>query len=82
MLDDRRTSLEQLQINGTSLTIEALDVVPMTVLRRDGHMGDEFRPRAIPEGDCLHYALPGPVDWWNHLLFNNVKDTVVEDTIL
>jgi hypothetical protein len=81
MLEDRKSSLKHLHINSTSLEIEALDVLPMTILRRDGHMGDEFRPRAIPEGDCLHYALPGPVDWWNHLLFNNLKDIVIEDTL-
>ena len=37
-----------------------LDVVPMTSLRGDGH--------ADPPKDCLHYHLPGVVDWWTFLL--------------
>ena len=32
----------------------------MTALRQDG--------RGAIGGDCLHYDLPGPTDWWNHLL--------------
>eukprot|EP00539_Tryblionella_compressa_P006937 CAMPEP_0178765496 /NCGR_PEP_ID=MMETSP0744-20121128/18484_1 /TAXON_ID=913974 /ORGANISM="Nitzschia punctata, Strain CCMP561" /LENGTH=421 /DNA_ID=CAMNT_0020420999 /DNA_START=30 /DNA_END=1295 /DNA_ORIENTATION=- len=42
-----------------------LDVYPMTVLRPDGHR---------PPRDCLHYYLPGPPDWWTHLLFSNLMD--------
>jgi hypothetical protein len=45
------------RVKGT--TIQLLDVNPMTVLRPDGHR---------PPKDCLHYYLPGVVDWWNHLL--------------
>jgi hypothetical protein len=45
------------RVKGT--TIQLLDVNPMTVLRPDGHR---------PPTDCLHYYLPGVVDWWNHLL--------------
>ena len=75
-LEERRNSLKHNQIHAKPLMIESLDVLPMTILRRDGHIGDEFRPAAIPKGDCLHYALPGPVDWWNHLLFNNLNDVV------
>ena len=40
--------------------VHLLDVVPMTRLRPDGHLQ--------PPVDCLHYSLPGPPDWWNHLL--------------
>ena len=36
--------------------VDLLDVAPMTLLRPDGHL------------DCLHYALPGPIDWWNAAL--------------
>ena len=43
-----------------------LDVFPMTILRPDGHSN--------PPVDCLHYLLPGPPDWWNHLLYSNLKD--------
>jgi len=42
-----------------------LDVYPMTLLRPDGHR---------PPGDCLHYYLPGPPDWWNHLLYNSLLE--------
>jgi hypothetical protein len=40
-----------------------LDVSPMTEVRGDGHR---------PPGDCLHYNLPGVVDYWNHLLFSSL----------
>jgi len=59
--------------------IEVLDIMPMTILRRDGHISDEFRPATVPDGDCLHYALPGPIDWWNHLLFSNLKDIMLNE---
>jgi hypothetical protein len=42
-----------------------LNVNPMTVLRPDGHR---------PPRDCLHYMLPGPPDWWNHLMYSNLVD--------
>lgn len=43
-----------------------LDVYPITILRPDGHKS--------PDRDCLHYHLPGPPDWWNHLMFSNLFD--------
>jgi len=43
-----------------------LDVYPMTILRPDGHKS--------PNRDCVHYILPGPPDWWNHLMFSNLLD--------
>ena len=48
----------------SSANVAVLDVVPMTELRPDGH--------ARPGKDCLHYRLPGPIDYWNHLLFNGL----------
>lgn len=42
-----------------------LNVYNMTVLRGDEH---------VKANDCLHYMPPGPVDWWNHLLFTNLVD--------
>ena len=42
-----------------------LNVYNMTVLRYDQH---------VKQNDCLHYTLPGPVDFWNHLLFTNLHD--------
>ena len=45
-----------------------LDVHPMTILRPDGH----FKPPV----DCLHYKLPGPPDFWNHLMYSNLLDVL------
>ncbi|ORY81281.1 GDSL/SGNH-like acyl-esterase family found in Pmr5 and Cas1p-domain-containing protein [Leucosporidium creatinivorum] len=36
--------------------------VSATSLRGDGHR--------LPDTDCLHYCLPGPVDTWNTLLYH------------
>lgn len=36
----------------------------ITKNRPDGHRGR----------DCLHYFLPGPVDWWNKLLYSIFRD--------
>ena len=60
----------------------------MTVLRPDGHLTgvdnsiEEFltvkckncRKFNKRKEDCLHYSLPGPIDWWSHLMFSNLKD--------
>ena len=51
--------------NSSSNTIHWLNVFPSTVLRRDGHIGF---------GDCLHYYLPGPIDWWSHLFHSALLD--------
>ncbi len=45
--------------------VYAIDVYNMTALRSDGHRGGT---------DCLHYAYPGPIDWWNHFLFTYLKE--------
>ena len=44
--------------------VALLDIFFMTALRHD-------HPTAV---DCLHYLLPGPPDWWNHLLYSNLLD--------
>jgi len=44
--------------------VQLLPVVNMTLLRQDGYMGGP---------DCLHRHTPGPLDWWNHLLFTHLK---------
>jgi len=54
--------------------IDILDVYPMTVLRPDGHAGGADCVNCGRD-DCLHYSLPGPVDWWNHLMLSNLVDT-------
>ena len=48
-----------------SFEIHSLNVYNSTILRRDGHEGF---------GDCLHYRLPGPTDWWVHLFYSVLLD--------
>jgi len=53
--------------------VHYLNIWNMTALRRDGH--------AAP-ADCLHYMEPGPVDWWNHMMFTylqRMSQKVVEE---
>lgn len=79
LLDTRTAHLEKHPgASEHQITIEMLDVVPMTILRPDGHASSPdclncgLRKGNI--GDCLHYSLPGPVDWWNHLMFTQLLD--------
>ena len=48
--------------------IHFLDIWNMTAMRRDGHTG----------GDCLHFVSPGPVEWWNHLLYTFLRNLAIE----
>ena len=41
-----------------------MDTSPITANRADGHLG--FRR----EDDCLHWCLPGVIDYWNFLLMS------------
>lgn len=80
LLDTRAAHLEKHPgANEQQITIEMLDVVPMTILRPDGHASSpDCRDCGLRKGnigDCLHYSLPGPVDWWNHLMFTQLLDT-------
>ena len=52
--------------------IQILDVVPMTILRPDGHTSGPQKCATCKNDDCLHYMLPGPTDWWNHLMYSNL----------
>lgn len=52
--------LEQNRKRSDPILFHYLDIFNMTALRHDAH--------AAPS-DCLHFQAPGPVDWWNHLLF-------------
>ena len=45
---------------GIQPEIHFLDIYNMTALRSDAHTAP---------ADCLHFQSPGPVDWWNHLLY-------------
>jgi hypothetical protein len=49
--------------------IHWLNVFNSSVLRRDGHIGF---------GDCLHYYLPGPTDWWAHFFYSTICDLADE----
>ena len=52
--------------------VSLLDVFWMTALRTDGHPA---------RNDCLHYLLPGPPDFWNHLLYSNLREMASERAI-
>ena len=76
-----KRNIEQLKETSTpkKMRMEVLDIYPMTVLRNDAHLGGEECVKATCNEnaamrDCYHYFLPGPVDWWNHLLYNNLMD--------
>eukprot|EP00957_Ditylum_brightwellii_P123535 9419245-Ditylum_brightwellii.AAC.1 len=64
--------------------MELLDVYPMTVQRPDGHVSSgECADCPGAEGfakDCLHYFLPGPPDWWTHLMYNHLLDLTLQDS--
>jgi len=67
----------------SKMRMEVLDVYPMISLRNDGHFGGEecVEQTCSMEAstrDCFHYFLPGPVDWLNHLLYNNLMDLGLE----
>lgn len=54
--------------------LQILDVVPMTILRPDGHTSGPQKCADCNAKDCLHYILPGPPDWWNHLMYSNLAN--------
>ena len=54
--------------------LHALDVYPMSILRRDGHVGGKDCRQCSVANDCFYYSLPGPSDWWNHLMLSNIVD--------
>ena len=60
----------------TGPNIELLDPWYMSVLRPDGHLsGSDAGPNcSIDPQECMLYSLPGPVDWWNHLLLMQLTD--------
>jgi len=64
--------------------MELLDVYPMTVQRPDGHVSSGECPECPgAKGfakDCLHYSLPGPPDWWNHLMYNHLLDLSLQNS--
>ena len=56
--------------------LQVLDIFAMTILRPDGHLSEDNHDPRLPPDDCIRYSLPGVIDWWNHLLFSNLKDLV------
>lgn len=76
----RRERLQHLTLHDSSPQTELLDIFYMTVLRPDGHIsGPECsNERCKTKIDCLHYNLPGPLDWWNHLLFSHLQNVMEE----
>ncbi|XP_042756927.1 protein trichome birefringence-like 26 [Lactuca sativa] len=63
-------------INGSGLRL--FDTTRLSLLRPDGHPGPYrvFHPFDGKEtdlkvqNDCLHWCLPGPIDWWNDIMMN------------
>jgi hypothetical protein len=51
--------------NRAMAKIHWLNIYPSAILRRDGHIGFQ---------DCVHYYLPGPVDWWSHFFHSMLVD--------
>jgi len=68
-----RELLHKRNIAGEFPVMHFLDIFNMTVLRHDAH--------AAP-ADCLHFVAPGPVDWWNHLLFTYLQNLSIENGML
>jgi len=60
--------LLQRKLMGLQPLIHYFNIWNMTALRSDAHT------------DCLHFTSPGPVDWWNHLLYTYLKRMLVHDT--
>mmetsp|Transcript_9909 Transcript_9909/g.15259 ORF Transcript_9909/g.15259 Transcript_9909/m.15259 type:complete len:411 (+) Transcript_9909:68-1300(+) len=73
-----RKAIDTYNQNHLDLPIHLLDVAPMTILRKDGHISGPEKCGACGEGDCLHYILPGPLDWWVHLMYSNLVNLVLK----
>uniref|UniRef100_A0A7S4K9D2 Uncharacterized protein n=1 Tax=Odontella aurita TaxID=265563 RepID=A0A7S4K9D2_9STRA len=63
--------LGQMIGNNRRKKIHWLNILPSSLLRRDGHIGF---------GDCLHYYLPGPIDFWSHFFHSALLDLAASDT--
>ncbi|XP_020218005.1 protein ALTERED XYLOGLUCAN 4 [Cajanus cajan] len=63
------------------LRLEALDVTKLALLRPDGHPGPYMNPSPLVNGnvervqnDCVHWCLPGPIDTWNEIFLEMIKN--------
>mmetsp|Transcript_28541 Transcript_28541/g.42178 ORF Transcript_28541/g.42178 Transcript_28541/m.42178 type:complete len:870 (+) Transcript_28541:29-2638(+) len=77
-LDHRRFAVK----DTPQALMEVMDVYPMTILRPDGHISDEYRAPTLLNIDCLHYTLPGPIDWWSHMFFSHLLDIATAENYL
>lgn len=68
--------------SGDLNNIHILDIYPMTILRPDGHLAGPVTCKRCKKDDCLHYTLPGPGDWWSHLMFTYLQDLAAEVPML
>ncbi|XP_010915689.1 protein trichome birefringence-like 23 [Elaeis guineensis] len=66
---------------GSGARLKLLDTYQLSLLRPDGHSGPyrTFHPfdkdkHAVVQNDCLHWCLPGPVDAWNDLIMEMVRN--------
>uniref|UniRef100_A0A251LDR3 Uncharacterized protein n=1 Tax=Manihot esculenta TaxID=3983 RepID=A0A251LDR3_MANES len=66
--------------NGVNLKL--LDFTNLLVSRPDGHPGPyrHFYPfaedkNATVQNDCLHWCLPGPIDYWNDVIMEMVVNS-------
>ncbi|CAI9111082.1 OLC1v1011218C2 [Oldenlandia corymbosa var. corymbosa] len=59
------------QKNGNAYGL--LDVTEAMLMRPDGHPGLHWRRKKKGYSDCVHWCLPGPIDAWNELLLEVLR---------
>lgn len=60
--------------------LKMLDITNIAQIRGDGHPNG-FRvsldkQENSSQKDCLHWCLPGPIDTWNDLLVESLRDVI------
>ncbi|RZC23168.1 Protein ALTERED XYLOGLUCAN 4 isoform B [Glycine soja] len=67
--------------NFKGFTLEVLDITKLALLRPDGHPGAFMNPfpfaKGVPkhvQNDCVHWCLPGPIDTWNEIFLEMMKN--------
>ncbi|CAN1254247.1 Protein trichome birefringence-like 23 [Linum perenne] len=63
----------------SGVNLKLIDFTNLLLTRADGHPGAyrEFQPfaqdkNATVQNDCLHWCLPGPIDYFNHVIMEMV----------
>lgn len=76
-LSEFHAAVEKATENGVNLKL--LDFTKLLLLRPDGHPGPyrSYYPFAKDENakvqyDCLHWCLPGPIDYWNDVIMGMI----------